>query len=167
MECATATAECTRWMLCCVHAIIIVSLVELSYLYHRSTLSVMPLKSTNPPSTFDSSIVFLYNTPPPQPHIAAVAAFLSSVGGAKLPSILLFASCLSSFVISPWAFFISGLWGSRSGEWPTLIPTRTSVSKAPRLLSTRSWSHFITPGSKRRRMVEPPRGVRIDQCVRG
>lgn len=43
--------------------------------------------------------------------------------GAKLPSIFRFASCISPSV--GLSFFMSGVCGPWSGEWPTDIPTRT------------------------------------------
>lgn len=47
--------------------------------------------------------------------VSSPARFASGTSGARLPSILRFASCLSSFVTSLASFCISGRYGSTSG----------------------------------------------------
>lgn len=94
------------------------------------------------------------------------------VSGARLPSILLFASCLSSRVTFSEFLRMSGAYWAVSVWWPMDMPTRsyrmvssfeshvkvrlTKVSTAALELSTMSSSNFITPGSNNNNRVLPP-----------
>ncbi len=57
-----------------------------------------------------------------QAQMPPIAIVSMPLLGAKLPSILRFASCFSSAV--GFAFCISGRYGSWCGEWPMDMPTR-------------------------------------------